>query len=63
MGIPVAGDMGKKANTFYPRKIGKAGHTRTLSVGRILPPDWVMVKVSVQSLVGKECILKIERLI
>jgi len=48
---------------FYSRKIGKAGHTRTLSVGRILPSDWLVVKVEVLKLEGKECILKIERLI
>lgn len=55
----------KRVNSkpFYPRKIGKAGHTRTLSVGRILPNDWEMVKVSVLKLEGKECILKVERLI
>ena len=53
----------KKQNSFYPRKIGKAGHTRTLSVGKILPSDWAMVKVSVLKLEGKECILRIEKLI
>lgn len=48
---------------FYPRKIGKAGSTRTLSVGKILPSDWAVVKVTIEKLEGNICILKIERLV
>ena len=52
----------KKSNSFYPRKLVGSGGTRTLSVGRILPASWAMVKISVVKLEGNECILKLERL-
>jgi len=48
---------------FYSRRIGKAGATRTLSVGRILPSDWTIVKVVVEKLEGEECVLRITRLV
>lgn len=53
----------KKANAFFPRKIGKAGGTRTLSVGSILPSSWMVVKVTVLKLEGDECILRITKLV
>lgn len=53
----------EKDTSFYPRKIGKAGGTRTLAVGKILPPDWLVVKVSVLTQTDKAYILKIEKLI
>jgi len=52
----------KKANSFYPRKLVGSGGTRTLSLGKILPGDWTMVKVSVLKREGNECILKLEKL-
>ena len=52
----------KKTNSFYPRKLVGSGGTRTLSLGKILPSDWAMVKVSVLKREGNECILKLERL-
>jgi len=52
----------KKTSSFFPRKLVGSGGTRTLSVGKILPPSWNMVKVSVLKLEGSECILKLERL-
>lgn len=59
-------DLGKKprrVSAFYPRKIGKAGGTRTLSVGSILPASWQVVKVTVLKLEGDECILSIKKLV
>jgi len=53
----------KRPNAFYFRKIGKAGGTRTLSVGQILPPDWMVVKVTIEKLEGDECILKVKKLV
>ena len=51
------------AGEFYPRKLSKTGGTRMLSVGRVLPKDWQMVKLEVVKLEGDECILKLVRLI
>tara|TARA_Y100000310_G_scaffold154415_1_gene153969 strand:+ start:1540 stop:1731 length:192 start_codon:yes stop_codon:yes gene_type:complete len=34
-------------NTFYLRKLTKAGSSRYLSVGTLLPKDWTAVKVYV----------------
>ncbi len=53
----------KRSNSFYSRKIGKAGGTRTLSVGNILPKDWQVVKVTVKEFSDRECLLRIERLV
>lgn len=53
----------KRSDSFYSRKIGKAGGTRTLSVGNILPRDWQVVKVTVKEFSDRECILRIERLV
>ena len=30
---------------FAIRKLSKSGNTRSMSIGTILPPDWVAVKV------------------
>lgn len=48
---------------FYTRKLTKTGGTRMLSVGRVLPTDWQVVKLSVVKLEGDECILRLVRLI
>jgi len=53
----------KKLGVFYSRKLVGTGGTRTLSVGKLLPTDWQLVNISVLKLEGKECILKIERLV
>jgi len=49
--------------SFYARKVAKSGAARYIAVSRILPPDWQMVKVSVEKLEGNICILRLERLI
>ena len=41
------------------RKVGKRGGTRSISVGRILPPDWLIVKLRVIELKDKVCILQL----
>jgi len=53
----------RQDRSFYARKVAKSGAARYIAVSRILPPDWQMVKVSVEKLEGNICILKIERLI
>lgn len=47
---------------FFHRKVGRRGATRSLSVGKILPTDWYLVKVRVIKLEGKTCLLEITKL-
>lgn len=47
---------------FYHRKVGHRGGTRSLSVGHILPVDWLLVKVVVRKLEGRTCVLEITKL-
>ncbi len=49
----------KTGNTLY-RKIAKSGNSRYLSVGKILPEDWLVVKVSIEKLEDTVCVLRIE---
>lgn len=48
---------------YWSRKVGKAGGTRTLAVGKILPPDWAVVKITIEKREASVCILRIERLV
>jgi len=47
---------------FYHRKVSGRGGTRSMSVGRILPSDWLIVRVQVVKLEGGVCILQITKL-
>lgn len=47
---------------FYHRKLVRSGSTRTLSVGRILPTDWLIVKLRVVKMEGRTCLLEIIKL-
>jgi len=51
-----------KTNSFYPRKVVKQGGARTISVGKILPSDWQMVKISVVERAERVCVLKLEKI-
>jgi len=48
--------------TFYHCKIAKSGGSRYLAIGKILPKDWVIVRVSVVRLDGKVCVLSIQKM-
>lgn len=48
--------------SFYHRKVAKSGGSRYLTVSKILPPDWLIVKVEVLKFEGKECLLRITKL-
>lgn len=50
------------ADSYQIRKISKSGNTRYLSVGRVLPPDWVVVKLYVISLASGVCVLRLEQI-
>lgn len=52
----------QERNTFYHRKIGRRGGTRSIAVGAILPLDWLLVKIRVASLKGRICLLEITKL-
>jgi len=47
---------------FFHRKLAKSGGSRYLAVGRMIPPDWLIVKVKVAKLEGKVCVLEITKL-
>jgi len=51
-----------KPSTFYHRKVGKAGGTRTIAVAKMIPDDWLIVKCRVLKLEGKVCLLEITKL-
>lgn len=48
--------------SFYLRKLTKAGSARYLSVGAILPRDWVAVKVFVWQVDSGAYILRLEQI-
>lgn len=50
------------ATTFYHRKLTPSGGTRTLSVGRILPSDWLIVKIQVLKQDDRVCVLEFTKL-
>lgn len=37
----------KPTSTYHIRKLAKSGNSRYLSVGKLVPADWVVVKVFV----------------
>ena len=47
---------------FYIRKLGQRGKARSMSVGKMLPGDWVAVKVTVEKLSEGVCELRIEQI-
>jgi len=47
---------------FTIRKIAKSGNSKYLSVSRIVPDDWIAVKVFIEKLEGGVCILKLEQI-
>lgn len=51
----------KTGNSLY-YKISKSGGTRYLAMGKILPEDWLIVKVSIEKLEDTVCFLRIEKL-
>jgi len=54
--------MPKLSEVFTVRKLAKSGNSRYLSVGKILPPSWVAVKLTVQKLEEGVCVLKLEQI-
>lgn len=49
----------KASQQFQLRKLTKAGSSRYLSVGKILPTDWQAVKVYVERLDSGVCVLRL----
>ena len=47
---------------FTIRKIAKSGSSRYLSIGTLLPSDWVAVKVFIEKLDGGVCVLRLEQI-
>jgi len=47
---------------FFHRKLAKSGGSRYLAVGRMIPPDWLIVKIRVLKQDIKTCVLEITKL-
>lgn len=47
---------------FWHRKIAKSGSSRYLAVGKIIPDDWLVVRVKVIKREDKVCVLEITKL-
>jgi len=52
-----------KARKFYDRKVLHYGHTRTLSLGRIIPKDWRYVRLKVTKKTPTQINLVIRKLV
>jgi len=52
-----------KPRKFYDRKVLKYGHTRTLSLGKIIPKDWRYVRLRVTKKTPTQINLRIEKLV
>jgi hypothetical protein len=38
---------GTKPRTFFDRKVRSEGHTRSLSLGKVIPKNWAYVRIKV----------------
>jgi len=38
---------GAKPRTFFDRKVRKEGHTRSLSLSKVIPEDWGYVRIRI----------------
>jgi len=52
-----------KTNSLYPRKVVKQGGARTISIGKILPSSWLMVKITVMERSDSVYVLKLEKIL
>lgn len=52
----------KKLNLFYPRKVVKQGSSRTIAVGKILPADWLVVRIVVVERSNNSYVLRLDRI-
>ena len=51
-----------KPRTFFDRKIYQGSFTRTLSVGRLLPDNWLYVRCTVTAKNGNSVTIKFSKL-
>lgn len=47
---------------FFHRKLARSGGSRYLAIGRMIPEDWLMVRIEVKKLEDKVCVLEITKL-
>ena len=47
---------------FFHRKLARSRSSRYLAVGKIVPEDWLIVRVEVKSITDKVCVLEITKL-
>lgn len=53
---------GRKARTFYDRRLRKSGNTRTIAVGKVLPHTWDFVRIRTLKEGDGYAIIKFSRL-
>lgn len=51
-----------KPKLFTIRKIAKSGNSRYISISKLVPLDWIAVKIVVEKLDKGVCILKLEQI-
>lgn len=54
--------MEKVSKPFTIRKLSRSGNSRSMSIGKLLPPDWVAVKVTVTFKGQHICVLELEEI-
>jgi hypothetical protein len=47
---------------FWHRKIARSGGSRYLAIGKMIPLDWLVVRVEMLRLEGKVCDIRITKL-
>lgn len=52
----------RDGTAFYDRKLVKTGATRVLSVGKVLPPEWLIVRITARRTSANIVVLKIQKL-
>ena len=52
----------KLSVSYHIRKLAKSGNSRYLSVGKIVPTDWEVVKVIVLKRDDDSCTLRLEQI-
>ena len=52
----------RPVSNYHIRKLARSGNTVYLSVGKMIPPDWAVVKVYVVSLANGVCTLRLEQI-
>lgn len=50
----------RQDTSYHLRRLARSGSSRYLSVGKLLPPDWDMVKVFILNMDKERCTIRLE---